>query len=240
MVQDIQTKAIVLNTIKYQEHSLIVKCYTQTQGVQSFLIKGVLTSKKKKFKPAFFQPLSQLEINYKIKKKESLHYLTEVKISYPYQILHTDFGKQSVMLFLTEMLSNSLHETQEDTLLFEFIETSLQWYDSKDSNPNFHLFFLIELTKHFGFYPNSINLDALFFDLQEGKFTSILPRYHFLKENQLHLFKKLLTLRLDNLSQKTFFKQERQELLTIIIGYFELHLGNFKHPKSLKVLSQLF
>ena len=34
----VTTKAIVLSSLKYGDTSLIVKCYTQTEGVKSYLI----------------------------------------------------------------------------------------------------------------------------------------------------------------------------------------------------------
>ena len=46
----VTTKAIVLSSLKYGDTSLIVKCYTQTEGVKSYLIRGVLKPKKKGLK----------------------------------------------------------------------------------------------------------------------------------------------------------------------------------------------
>ena len=54
------TKGIVLSALKYGDTSLIVKCFTEQDGVKSYLIRGVLKSKKGKLKPAYFQPLTQL------------------------------------------------------------------------------------------------------------------------------------------------------------------------------------
>jgi DNA repair protein RecO (recombination protein O) len=38
----VNTKAIVLSSLKFGDTSLIVKCYTQEEGVKSYLIRGVL------------------------------------------------------------------------------------------------------------------------------------------------------------------------------------------------------
>ena len=45
----IETKAIVLSSIKYSDTSLIVKCFTEKEGIKSYLVKGVLKSKKRVF-----------------------------------------------------------------------------------------------------------------------------------------------------------------------------------------------
>ena len=51
----ITTRALVLSSIKFQDTSLIVRCYTQ-EGVRSYLLKGVLKHKKNGLKPAYFEP----------------------------------------------------------------------------------------------------------------------------------------------------------------------------------------
>ena len=53
----ISTKAIVLSKLKYKDNDLIVKCYTESKGVVSFMVKNAFSSKKSKLKPAYFQPL---------------------------------------------------------------------------------------------------------------------------------------------------------------------------------------
>jgi DNA repair protein RecO (recombination protein O) len=45
----ISTEAIALSSIKYSETSIIVKCLTQSDGVKSYLIRGVRSQKKKVF-----------------------------------------------------------------------------------------------------------------------------------------------------------------------------------------------
>jgi DNA repair protein RecO (recombination protein O) len=42
----VRTKAIVLSALKYGDTSLIVRCYTQTSGLKSYLLRGVLKSRK--------------------------------------------------------------------------------------------------------------------------------------------------------------------------------------------------
>lgn len=51
------TKGIVLRTIKYGETSVIASIFTESFGVQSYIVNGVRTSGKKKqstFLSAFF------------------------------------------------------------------------------------------------------------------------------------------------------------------------------------------
>ena len=116
----ISTKAIVFSSLKYGDTSLIVKAFTQSDGLKSYLLKGVLSSKKGKLKPAYFQPLTQLEMVVNHKNKGSLETIREVKVINPYKTLHSDVVKNSLVLFLCEMLGSSIQE-EERTKRFSII-----------------------------------------------------------------------------------------------------------------------
>ena len=111
----ITSKAIVFNTIKYSDSSLIVKCFTEQEGIKSYLVRGVLNSKKRKIQVAYFQPLTQLNIEAIHKQKSNLHTLKDVSISYPYQTIYKDVIKQSIVLFISEVLTKSIQEEEQKT-----------------------------------------------------------------------------------------------------------------------------
>lgn len=125
----VSTKAIVLSAVKYGDSSLIVKCFTELSGVKSYLVKGVLSAKRGKIKPAYFQPLSQLEVVANHKNKGTLEYFKEVKMSYHYQNMHIDMGKNSMSLFLAEVLSHTIKEEEPNLDLFAYLENAFQWMD---------------------------------------------------------------------------------------------------------------
>ena len=165
------TKAIVISAIKYSDSSLIVKLYTREIGLKSYLIKGVLKSKKGKLKAAYFQPLTQLKIVASHQEKRNLHSIREAQVINVYQSIHTTIVKQSLVLFLAEMMSNAIQEEEPNILLYEYLETSLIWLDSHDKISNFHLLFLLNLTKYLGFYPDTSESERKGFHLREGFFT---------------------------------------------------------------------
>ena len=77
----ISSKAIVISTIKYSDTSLIVRLYTKEVGLVSFLLKGVLKSKKGKLRTAYFQPLNQLSIIFSYLLKPTIPYFCRFTIS---------------------------------------------------------------------------------------------------------------------------------------------------------------
>lgn len=236
----VTTKAIVLTSIKYGDTSLIVKVFTESDGLKSYLLRGVLASKKGKVKKALFQPLSQLEIVANHKNKGSLESIKEAKLHYHYQSLHTNIVKNALALFLAEMLANSIFEEETNKELFHYLEASLQWLDMHTEISNFHLFFLIVLTKFLGFYPDTDNIDAPYFDLQEGEFLSITSLNPSLSGENLMFFKSFLGINFDAISTVKMKKSNRQELLNSLVSYYELHLQGFRKPKSLAVLNEVF
>ena len=236
----VTTKAIVLSSIKYSDSSLIVKCFTEKEGLKSYLIKGILKAKKGGLKVAYFQPLTQLLIVANHSNKGSLNSIKEVQISNPYKTIYKDIVKQSVVMFLSEVLSHSIKEVEENIALFEYLEISFSWLDLHDKIANFHLLFLLNFSRFLGFYPDLSDKDKLGFDLLEGNFTDITSHKNIISGNHFYQFKKLLGINFDGIEKVSFSKHERQTVLKIIIRYFELHLDGFKHPKSLQILEAVF
>ncbi len=236
----VTTKAIVFSSIKYGDTSLIVKAFTLSDGLKTYLLKGVLTSKKGKLKAAYFQPLTQLEIVANHKNKGTLESIREVKVDYPYATLHTDIFKNALTLFLAEMLGNCIFEEEQNQELFCFIEASLQWLDTHQEISNFHLYFLLRLTKYLGFYPDTSNIDMPYFDVVEGEFVSSLSANFILEKENLLFFKRLLGINFDSIQEIKMKKVDRQNLLKSIVLYFELHLQGFRKPKSLAILNEVF
>ncbi len=236
----VSTKAIVISSLKYSNSSLIVKCYTEEEGVKSYLIRGVLKAKKTMLRPAYFQPLTQLNLIVNHSIKRNLHTIRELQILNPYKTIHTDIVKQSIVLFLSEILSNCIQEEEKNPALYEYLETSLIWLDLHHKVVNFHLLFLLNLTRFLGFYPDISNQQKRGFNLIEGNFTDAIHEKNVISGNNFFQFKRLLGMHFDIVEDMSFRKEERQALLQTIIQYFELHLDGFRKPKSLTILETVF
>jgi len=233
------TKAIVLNAIKFKDTSLIVKCYTQ-KGIKSYLIKGILSKKSKKLKPAYFQPFTLLDIVANHNNKGNLNYIKEAQVYHPFHSIPTDIHKSSIILFLAEILTYALKEEEENLLLYQYIETASIWLDTHHKTANFHLLFLINLTKYFGFHIKEPKKSDLFFNLQEGKFSFHKPIANYISGENLTLLKSIIGINFDTISKIELNAKSRQVLLDILIQYFTLHLPDFRKPKSLAILQTIF
>jgi len=236
----VTTKAIVFSAIKYGDTSLIVKAFTASDGIKSYLLRGVLASKKGKLKSAYFQPLTQLEIVANHKNKGTLETIKEAKVFYHYQTLYADMAKNAMTLFLAELLGNSIREEEQNEDLFEYLIASLQWLDMNKDVANFHLYFILSLTRFLGFYPDVYQIDKPYFDLLEGEFVAIESLNPILRGENIYYFKTFLGINFDAMHTVKMKKTNRQELLKSLILYFELHLQGFRKPKSLAVLNEVF
>jgi DNA repair protein RecO (recombination protein O) len=233
------TKAIVISTIKYGDTSLIATCYTNNFGIKTYLLKGILKLKKAKIRPAYFQPLMQLNLTANHNNKGNLNSIRDIEVLHFYNSIYTDIKKQTIALFLAEIVYYSIREEEQNNTLYQYLETSFLWLDTHDDSSNFHLLFLLNLTKFLGFYPETNAVNKSYFDLIEGKFTNYNKVNTVFGENLLQ-FKKLLGINFEVLHTIDFSAKNRQSVLSILIQYFELHLEGFKQPKSLKVLKSVF
>ncbi|NRA93017.1 MAG: DNA repair protein RecO [Psychroserpens sp.] len=233
-------KVIVISKLKYRDHDLIVKCYTNQRGLVTYLIPGALKNTKGKSKAVYFQLLSQLEIEENFKPNQTMHYIKEVKIGTVYNTLHTNVYKSAIVMFLSEILSAVLKEEEQNTQLYDYLETTLEWLDLKDEFSNFHLLFLLNLTQYLGFFPDLSNRGANYFNLTNGLFENEKTNMYSISDQNLVVLKQLLGINFDALHTIKMSSNQRRSFLNMLMLYFELHLGNFKKPRSLEVFNQVF
>ncbi|MGB0891265.1 MAG: DNA repair protein RecO [Flavobacteriaceae bacterium] len=234
------TEAIVLNAIKYGDTSLIVRCFTKSVGLKTYMIRGVLNSKRGKIKPAYFQPITQVLLTANHNNKGNLNSLREVQVVHPYKTIYASVVKQTIVLFLSEVLSGIIQEEEQNNPLYNYLHTAFIWLDTHANISNFHLLFLLNLSKYLGFYPDITQQEKMGFNLLEGNFTNSTHEKLIVSGKELILFKRLLGINFDAIEHVSFNKFERQKVLRMIIRYFELHLDGFKQPKSLDVLETVF
>jgi len=232
----VKTKAIVIRSVRYQDKSLIVKCFTLYSGLKSYFVRNAFsTSKSSVKKSAYFQPLTILEIEANHKNKNTLDYLSNIK-PLVYQSIPNDFTKSSMVLFLAEVLNFSIKEEEKNEDLFLFLETALLWLDTNKITTNFHLNVLLDLSKFLGFYPRISNGD--FFDVSQGTFIYF-PSQNSINKEETILLKKCLNQKIDS-RENPFSTTQRRQLLEIILQYYSKHIESFRKPKSLDVFKEIF
>ncbi len=235
------SKAIVLRSIRYSEADLIAKCYTESDGLKSYMLKGVLKTKKGKIKAAMFQPFSQLEIIARHKNKGTLEYIKEAKITAINPGIRENVQKASMAILLAEVIQNAIQEEEQNTALFHFLEEQISWLEGSAKFANFHLLFLVKLSLYLGIQPDiSSAPNAPFFNLRKGQFEAHEADKYAVAGDNCELLKKLLTLDQKELDTLKLNQEKRQRFMLFILSYYQYQLPGFRQPKSLEVLTQLF
>jgi DNA repair protein RecO (recombination protein O) len=236
-----KTSGIVLFTQKYSESKLIVKIFTKNFGVQTYIINGS-RSKKSKTKATLFQPLSLIDMEVLHSEKGGLQKLSEINNHLPFLSIPFDIIKSSVVLFLQEVLNKSIKESHPDEDLFEFIKNAILFLDLRMENcSNFHIVFMLELSKFLGFYPHGKFIDKTsLFDLQEGLFINHLPKHiHFIDARQSELLNLFLNEGFATMHLIKMNKTERKQLLQSVLLFYKLHIVGFGDIKSMEVLEEV-
>ena len=182
-----KTVGIVLHVLKYNDTSNIVEMYTELSGRASFLV-TVPRSKKATVKSVLFQPLALIEFEADYRPNTSLFRIKEAKSFSPFTSIPYDPFKSAIALFLAEFLYRAIREEAENRPLFAYLQHSILWLDTcKISFANFHLVFLMRLSRFLGLYPNlddyhagdyfdNFNLD---YSVIEGEELVLAPTFKF-------------------------------------------------------------
>ncbi len=230
-----KSRAIALNYLKQGESSIIAKIFTEEKGLQSFIVKGVRAKKAKK-KLGLFQPLQLLNINATHITKNSLQYISEITIAHNQVTDGIDMKKNFISIFVAEVISKVLLETEKDKALFKFIwelKNNLSNYEK--INPNFPLIFLIGLSEQLGFLPSKDQIDGDYFNLEFGEFTNNQQQLnHFIKKDNSYYLRKLLENKDINIPYKN-----RNKILLHLIQYYKLQHHELKNMASHLIIESL-
>lgn len=231
-----------MHHIKYNDSSIIAYIYTEHFGKQTYIIKGV-HGKKAKIKINLFGPLHILELNVSNRSKRELQIISDAKIAEPLLHIPTDISKSSLSFFIAEILYKSLREEMPNPELFHFLVKSILQLDKNTSGvQNFHLYFLMELTKYLGFFPeNNYTENTRFFDMAEGYFVSKMPMHpYFLDRETAKNFSAFINIPYENINAISISKTTRDDLLSKLIQYYQVHLIALNEIKTRDVLRDVF
>jgi DNA repair protein RecO (recombination protein O) len=228
-----ESRAIALLNHKYGEGAVIAKVFTEEYGLKSFSVKRN-KSKKSKNKILLLDKMNLLTINAKNNSKKEIQYLSEINLAYAYQ--NTSLKNKLIRLFIAEVLSKALIDSEKNINLFQFIwNTNTQIDNLENVNNNFCIIFLIQLSEFLGISPSTENIDLPYFNLNSGNFTNIKNKNEeIIKGEVINYFKRLI------IKENVIIPyQSRQELIKILFRYYSIHHINLSNIKSYEVIESL-
>ncbi|MBR6197630.1 MAG: DNA repair protein RecO C-terminal domain-containing protein [Bacteroidaceae bacterium] len=237
-------RCLVLRTVKYGDNSIIVDTFTESRGRMSFVTPF---ARGRRSSAAFWAQLSQVEFQADIRPQGKLAKPQDVRFYYNYMDLPFSPLKSSIAMFVGEFLCAALRSEGENRPLYKYVETSLRWLDVADTKnqssgvANFHLVFLMHLSRFLGIYPNLENCHCPYFDLVAGEYCERQPTHsHFLRDEEARVLPLLFRMDYGTMHVYRFNRQQRQRCLEVLLDYYRIHIPQFPQLKSLEVLAELF
>ena len=214
----VSSELIVLHTTKFGENSVVVHTLSREYGRRSFLVKGL----GRKSSMSLFLPMNILEAEIIESPKARLYTATRIVVSSPLTGVRNSLYKNSITLFLSEVLYRVVKDGAMEPGLFEWCKRRILLLDAMESDfSNFHIRFLLELAVTLGFSPEPEDF-APFTAENQG----LMER--FLKSS----FSESMLIPLSG--------ELRNELAEDILRYIEYHSESSVNVNSLKVLRELF
>lgn len=241
-MRDYKAKGIVLHSVKYGDNALVLYLLTDTMGRQTYMVRGVRSSKGKGNRAALFQPMFVVEFVGITSPKMEMHRMRDVRNAIPLSTVPFDVRKSTISLFMAEVIYRLVREVESNPPLFEFITYSIKSLDRMEEGvANFHLWFLVKLSRFLGFYPGNEYREGNWFDVEQGLFTPQMPIHKYsLNSQNSRTLSLLMDVELSSLDDIKLSRKQRSSFLTELINYFAYHLDTINQVKSIEILKEVF
>ncbi|MBK8498978.1 MAG: DNA repair protein RecO C-terminal domain-containing protein [Flavobacteriales bacterium] len=228
------TDAVVLKTVAHGDRAVVLKAWTSHAGVRSYMVR---IGSKKGNSAAALQALNRLQIVVDERPDHDMHHVRELRVAQPYLRLHTDPVRSAVALFVQEVLYRVLRTEAADPALNAYVLEALETIDSAEDLRWFPSVFMLQLSGHFGFFPEEPEEGNDHFDMQDGRFLpGAGPHDHLMRPPLSLAFAQLLRIGLDDLHHVPIAFSFRRELLDHVLLYFRLHVDGLGELRSPAVL----
>ncbi len=235
-------RGIALRSVRYNDTSQIVDVFTSSYGYLSLVTKQSRNHRALS-SLAFWQPLSMIEFQADIRPVARLPRPSDVHFYYKYTNVPYSPVKTTIILFLAEFLSAALREEKRNEPLYHYIEHSLQWFDEArfpSAIANFHLVFLMHLSRFLGIYPN-FESPSEYFDLVSGTYQAAPPlHYNYIKGEEAMFLPLLFRMNYSTAHLFKFSSSQRRRIVEVLNTFYRIHLPSFPELKSLQVLHEVF
>lgn len=217
-----KTRGIVFRFTKYGDSSIIVTIFTELFGIQTYIVNGV-RSKSAKSKIALYQPLTLLDLVVYYKENASIKRIKEIKCLHAYQNFSGDIRKSSLAMFINEILNKTVKDESHAQEIFEYLFHALILLDHQETNlENFHLIFLIKLSRFLGFGAHQVDE---------------IMGVRMLNRDEEELLNNLIAA--DFTESIPMSNDQRRNLLEAILRFYSLHIESLGEIKSIQVLKEV-
>lgn len=233
---------IALRTIRHNERHNIFTAYSLECGRMAFAVPaggGKVASRMR----ALMMPLSMLECEADVRPGREVHLLGNVRTLMPLHSIAANPVKNSLALFLAEVLGAVLREGPPDAGVWHYVAHGICQLESMPPNrlANFHLCFLTGLASCLGIAPDCAGYRCgMTFDMVDARFRTTAPLHSaFLGPDEAQAVGTLLRLTYANMHRWRLDRATRARVLDGILEYYTLHHTALNNLRSLDVLHAL-
>jgi DNA repair protein RecO (recombination protein O) len=209
------------------------------------MINGVRTKTKKgPGKANLFQPASILDLVIYHNDMKNLQRLKEFKWSYLFRTISSEVRKNTVALFMVELLQKTIRQPEPNDSLYAFIEDALMHLDLAGEvvTGNFPIYFSLHLASFFGFQiRDNYSAGRTVLDLVNGSFVEGIPDHpHYLEAEVAEVAAHLLkVLRPEDLETVRIRSKVKTALLDGLMSFYSLQIPEFGTMRTLPVLREI-
>jgi DNA repair protein RecO (recombination protein O) len=231
-------QGILLHKINFSESSLIVSLYCRKLGMRKFLFQGA-----KKKQGNILVPLSLVEFDYYGRTDSQLAKISSCAPEIVLNQLTSSPYKRAVAFFLSELLHRTLKEDQpNEEAFFLFLAAEIHELEFAPFQANYPLWFLLEFMRWQGIEPHWMTQPVRFFYFTEGQLTSspIGFQHADAEGEHVELINALAGMSKDKCLAHPLNGQTRNQLIRLLLRYYNTHFPGLGFPKSLDVLEETF
>lgn len=208
---------IVLSSTKIKDSAIVLHTLSREFGRRSFLV-----SIGKSSQMSLFLPMNIIEATIVSNPKSDLWRASHLSCSTPLVGIRSSVSKNTMTMFLSEVLFRTLKDGCDEDGLFDWCKGSIMLLDAMERDfANFHVRFLAEFSSVLGFAPTMDDLMPF-----AGE------RFSDLKALVESSFSESMLVPLNG--------ERRTEIADILIKYISHHSDTVLNIRSLAVLKELF
>ena len=237
------TKAIILKSVDFQESSKILTVFSAQHGKIALIARGAKKPKSKL--SGLIEVGNILDVVYYFKPNRNVQNLTEASTHFSHISFRTDLFKASILYKVLELVTQLVHENEENESLFEFLIQFISWLGNKDQvEPSIFCYSQIRCAELMGFNI-TFNSDDInnenYFDISHGLITNRITSElsYKLTVLQSRFLYETINTRKTSIFELGLRGGELKQLIHHLDVYFKYHIEDYKDRKSDMIFEQM-
>ena len=243
------TKAIVLNSYKYSETSLICNLFSKDYGKLNIIAKGARSIKNPN--KSILQPMHYIDLHYYYKPKRNIQLLKEASINNHFYYIKKNYNKLVYSYSIIELINKTIPIEKTSDIIFRLTHKVLSKinHGSNAFINIYFIFFQLQLLKFLGFQPVINQCIICNLKLNDALFNNYIGQLCCLNckddnsqlsinNESLNIICFLSTTHIDKIEKKYNFNINLKNVNQFLFQYVSHHIVNINQLKTIKLLNK--